>query len=199
MITPYTPSEETAKRYRTPTLMSLIDQPSATGMTAQADIASTTDTSGAKHEHALVGARRNDRFLEHELEEVRERLEDAPRSDHVGPAAQLHRAPDLALEIDERRGGEKQAHQQQQALQHVPQQRAEIALVHPIAKRGHGPAADQKPQRGDDHDNDDCDRAEDRAPGRRSGTGGRRAGHAWNRPTPPPRAERPAPEPNIRP
>ena len=27
--------------------MSLIDQPSATGMTAQADIASTTETSGA--------------------------------------------------------------------------------------------------------------------------------------------------------
>ena len=37
-----------------PTLMSLITQPSATGMTAQAAIASTTDTSGASTNTPLL-------------------------------------------------------------------------------------------------------------------------------------------------
>ena len=61
-----------------------------------------------QQEHRLVGAGRDDDFLEHELEEVREGLQQAERADDVGALAQLHRRPDLAVEQQQ----EGERHQQ---------------------------------------------------------------------------------------
>ena len=99
--------------------MSAIAQPSATGITAQAANARTTRDQRREHEHALVGARRDDRLLEDELEEVGEGLQHAPRADDVRPAPDLDRAPDLALGVDQHRGGQQHEDQQQQAFEHV--------------------------------------------------------------------------------
>ena len=129
-----------------PTLMSLIDPAVATGITAQAGERQNDRHQRRQNEHALVGARRDDRLLEDELQEVGERLQHAPRADDVRSAAQMHRAPDLALEVDERRRGEQQADKQQQALEHVAQSRAEVARMHPPPKSGEDAAADQKPR-----------------------------------------------------
>ena len=54
-------------------------------------------------EQPLVGARRDDGFLEEDLEAVGEALQQAPRPDHVRPAAKRDRRPDLALGIDDHR------------------------------------------------------------------------------------------------
>ena len=54
-------------------------------------------------EQALVRAGRDDRFLEEDLQPVGEALQQAPRADHVGPAAKRDRRPDLALGIDDHR------------------------------------------------------------------------------------------------
>ena len=50
-----------------------------------------------KEEHALVRGIRNDGFLDHELEQIGERLQQPPRPDNVGPrlictAAQILRS-----------------------------------------------------------------------------------------------------------
>ena len=54
-------------------------------------------------EQAAIGARRDDRLLEEDLEAVGEALQQAERPDHVGPAAKRHRRPDLAVGIDDHR------------------------------------------------------------------------------------------------
>ena len=57
----------------------------------------------------------------------------------------MDRAPDLALEIDQRRSRQEQADQHHEALDDVAQRRTEAALVHPVAEGGEIAAADQKP------------------------------------------------------
>ena len=54
-------------------------------MTAQADIASTTETSGARTNMPLLALAGNDRLLEDEFEEVGEGLERAPGPTTFGP------------------------------------------------------------------------------------------------------------------
>ena len=81
-------------------------------MTAQAESASVADDQRREQEDALVGAGRDDRLLEHELQQVGEGLQQAPGADDVRPAAQLHRRPDLAVGIEEV-GDEDQQHDDQ--------------------------------------------------------------------------------------
>ncbi len=69
-----------------------------------------------QQEDALVGARRDHRFLQHELEEVGERLKQTPWADHVRSAPDLHRRPDLAVGIEHVGGQNEQTDEQQQAL-----------------------------------------------------------------------------------
>jgi hypothetical protein len=69
-----------------------------------------------QQEHALVGARRDDRLLEDELQQVGEALQQAEGADHVRAAAQLHRRPDLAVGEQDEGDEDQQADQQQQAL-----------------------------------------------------------------------------------
>ena len=52
-------------------------------------------------ERDAAGARRNDGFLEHQLQAVGDRLQQAPGADHVRAAAHLHRRHHLALGIGE--------------------------------------------------------------------------------------------------
>ena len=77
--------------------MSAITQPGSIGITAQAASASTHADQRRQQEHALVGAGRDDRLLQHELQQVGEGLQQAEGTDHVGAAAHLHRRPDLAV------------------------------------------------------------------------------------------------------
>ena len=55
-------------------------------------------TSGRQQKHAFVGARRDDRFFQHEFEEIGEALQQAERADDIGPTTNLHRGPDLAVD-----------------------------------------------------------------------------------------------------
>ena len=54
-------------------------------------------TQRRQQEDDLVGAGRDDRFLEHEFEKVGEGLQQAVGAHDVGPAPHLHRRPDLAV------------------------------------------------------------------------------------------------------
>jgi hypothetical protein len=100
-----------------PTLMSAITQPASSGITAQAASASTDRDQRRQQEHDLVGARRDDRLLEHELEQVGEGLQQAEGADDVGAAAQLHRRPDLAVgEQDEGDEDQQRDEEEQTAL-----------------------------------------------------------------------------------
>jgi hypothetical protein len=76
--------------------------------------ASTQVTSGASRNTTLVGARRNDRLLEDELQQVGEGLQQAEGADHVGAAAQLHRRPDLAVGEQDVGDEDQQRDEQQQ-------------------------------------------------------------------------------------
>ena len=126
--------------------MLLITQPSLSGITAQAENASTTETSGAMTNTPLLALAGMTGSLKMNFKKSAHRLQNAPGSDHVRSAPQLYRAPDLALEVDQNmRLTEEQADEQQEALEHMPQQRAGVALVHPFAGLRHGAASDQKP------------------------------------------------------
>ena len=83
--------------------MLAIAQPASSGITAQAESASTEITSGASRNMTLLARRRDHRLLQHELQEIGEGLEQAERADHVRAAAQLHGRPDLAVGIAGRR------------------------------------------------------------------------------------------------
>ena len=100
-----------------PTLMSAIAQPSFTGITAQAIIASAK---------VSIGAIRNSSRLEPAgmivsfiiiLMRVGERLQQAERADHVRPLAQLHRRQDLAFGVGQIGDADQQRHQQRQRLE----------------------------------------------------------------------------------
>ena len=80
-----------------------------------------------QQEHALVGAGRNDRLLQHEFEQVREGLQQAPGADDVGAAADLHRRPDLAVGEQDVGDRDQQHDEQQNALRDHHDQRPEKA------------------------------------------------------------------------
>ncbi len=82
---------------------------------------------GRKDKHALVGAGRNDRLLQHELQQVGEGLEQAPWPDHVGTAPDLHRRPDLAVGEQDVGDRDQEHDQQQHALRDHDDQRPEEA------------------------------------------------------------------------
>ena len=67
-------------------------------------------------EHDLVGAGRQDGFLEEQLDGVGEGLQEAEGADHVGAHPQVHGRHNLALEIGEVGDGEQQRHQNGQDL-----------------------------------------------------------------------------------
>ena len=67
-------------------------------------------------EDDAVGAARDDRLLEQQLEAVGERLQQAERADDVGPLAQLHRRQDLALGVGQVGDRDQQRHDDQQDL-----------------------------------------------------------------------------------
>ena len=71
--------------------------PSAKGITAHAASAGPIDSTGAMKNRCAVRARRDDDFLEHQLEHVGERLQQSQRADAIGADAHLHPADDLAL------------------------------------------------------------------------------------------------------
>ena len=81
--------------------MLLITQPSATGMTAQAENASTTETSGAMTNTPLLALAGMTGSLKMNFKKSANGCRTPPGSDHVRAAPQLHRAPDFALDVDE--------------------------------------------------------------------------------------------------
>ena len=90
-----------------------------------------------QEKHALVGAGGDDRLLEHELDEIGERLEQSPRADHVRPAPDLDGGPDLAVGIDDVGDGNQQDDEQQHALRHDDGERPDVVVqerFHPVLK-----------------------------------------------------------------
>ena len=79
-----------------------------------------------QQEHALVGAGRDDRLLEDELQQVGEGLQQAPGTDHVRAAAQLHRRPDLAVGIEDVGDEDQQDDEQHDRLQQDDQRRQDV-------------------------------------------------------------------------
>ncbi len=96
--------------------MLAITQPSASGTTAQVDSASSHGDQRRQQEDRLVGAGRNDRLLEDELQKVGEGLEKTPRTHHVRTTAQLHGCPDLAVGQQDVGDEDEQADEEQQRL-----------------------------------------------------------------------------------
>ena len=91
-------------------------QPASSGITTQAESASSDGDQRREQEHDLVGAGRDHRLLEHELQQVGEALQQAERADDVGAAAHLHGRPDLAVGEQDVGGEDQQRDEQQQAL-----------------------------------------------------------------------------------
>ena len=56
---------------------------------------------GREQKDALVGAVRDDRLLEDELQHVGEALPKAEGTDHIGTAPQLHGGPNLAVRVED--------------------------------------------------------------------------------------------------
>ena len=81
--------------------MSASTQPSLNGITAQAITATTKEISGARRKTALSAPAGHHDLLDDVLEEVGEALQQAEGADHVGPAPQLHRRPDLAVGVEQ--------------------------------------------------------------------------------------------------
>ena len=67
-------------------------KPGHSGMTAQAANAGISDSSGASEEQERFELRRNDDFLDQQLDHVGERLQQAQRTDAVRADARLHRS-----------------------------------------------------------------------------------------------------------
>jgi hypothetical protein len=99
-----------------PTLMSAITQPSATGITAHAASASDTETSGASRKMPLLEPDGITGSLRTNFSRSAKRLQQAPRANDVGAAAQLHGGPDLAVGIEDIGDEDQQRHQQHQRL-----------------------------------------------------------------------------------
>ena len=105
--------------------MSAIAQPSFTGITAQAIIASMKVSIGARMNSSAVGPGRDDRLLHQHLQRVGEGLQQAEGPDHVRPLAQLHRRQDLALGLGQVGDADQQRHQQRQRLRDGQRQDAD--------------------------------------------------------------------------
>ena len=69
------------------------------GITAQAASAGAMHSTGAEQKKLLVGAAGNDDFLHHQLQAVRNRLQQPQRADAVGSDTHLHVADHLALGV----------------------------------------------------------------------------------------------------
>ena len=81
-----------------------------------------------QQEDALVGARRDDRLLEDELQQVGEALQQAEGADDVRAAAHLHRRPDLAVGVEDVGDEDQQRDEQQQALPDDDRARNDVAV-----------------------------------------------------------------------
>ena len=80
-----------------------------------------------EQEDALIGAGRNDRLLEHEFQQIGEGLPQSPRADHVRPAPHLHRRPDLAVGVEQKRHDEQKDDEERDALRHDQRERQAVA------------------------------------------------------------------------
>ncbi len=101
-------------------------QPSLTGITAQAAIAKNGRDERREQEHALVGARRDDRLLEDELQEVGEGLQKAPGPDDVRTTTQLDCRPDLAVRVEKVGDDDQQHDQKAERLRQDDQRRKHV-------------------------------------------------------------------------
>ena len=91
-----------------------------------------------QQEHALVGAGRDDRLLEDELQKVGEGLQRAPRTDDVRAAAKLHRRPDLAVGVEQIGDEDQQNDDQHDRLQQDDQNRQHVSeeeVFHRLLRR----------------------------------------------------------------
>ena len=85
------------------------------------------------HEHALVGAVGDHHFLQRELDQVGEGLEQAPGAHHVGPAAHLHGGPDLAVGPQQIGDDDQQARHEAEAHDHE-EEKGEKRLGHGLLR-----------------------------------------------------------------
>ena len=108
--------------------MSEITQPGAQGITAQTITGSTKRDHRRQQEHRLVGPRRDDDLLDDVLQEVGEALQQPPRPDHVRPAPQLHRRPDLAVGVHQEREADEHDDDHRQALRQDQQEEPEAGV-----------------------------------------------------------------------
>ena len=91
-------------------------QPASSGITTQAESASTEVTSGARKNTTLSAPAGIIGSLKHELQQVREGLQQAERPDDVGTAAHLHGRPDLAVGEQDVGREDQQRDEEQQPL-----------------------------------------------------------------------------------
>ena len=94
---------------RIPTFMSEITQPGAQGITAQTITGSTKEIIGASKNTRLSAPAGTTISLTMYFRKSAKRLHQAPGPDHVRPAAQLHRRPDLAVGVHQE--GEADEHE----------------------------------------------------------------------------------------
>ena len=146
---PYTPSEEQARTTSTPTGRSV----SCSGVLVMEDRHRRAERdhrerqerrNGRQHRrdqvHRLVGQRRDDFFLEGQLDSVGQRLQDAPRADPVGTDPVLHPADDLALEHDREQGHDDQ---EDEDRRHLDQDDPDRVLAEDAESRWHRGRRDQ--------------------------------------------------------
>ena len=101
-----------------------------------------------QQEQALVRAVRNHRLLQHEFDQVGEALPQAPGTDDIRPATQLHRRPDLAVGEKDVSDEDQQNDEKNDALQKGQQKRAERAMIDatpPLVSDGRAPAPNIRP------------------------------------------------------
>jgi len=121
-----------------PTLMSEITQPRLTRDHRPGGEREHAGDERRKQKNAFVGGRRDCRFLQDEFQQVREGLQQAPWSDHVRAAPDLHRRPDLAVGEQHIGDRDQQDHEQQHGLRHDHDQRPEIRSPESASQRiGH--------------------------------------------------------------
>ena len=139
-------------------------------MTAQAGNRQHDRNHRREDEHALVGAGRNDRLLEDELQEVGERLQHAPRPDHVrvrGATAPSPRSCVRYRSAPRSTGAGRRAATGFRARSRS--ERADVARVHPCAEPRKSAAADRGTTAAHDDTRDDAPARESRARARKLG------------------------------
>ena len=126
---------------RIPTFMSEITQPGAQGITAQTITGSTKEIIGARKNTALSAPDGDDDLLDDVLQEVGEALQQPPGPDHVRPAAQLHRRPDLAVGVHQEGEADEHDHRHRQALRQDQDEEAEAGVEEAPCRPTPPPAA----------------------------------------------------------